>query len=59
MRDFLTTKEAAQLLGCSDGWVRQLIIAKRLTAQRLHNRQLMVDKQSVIEFKAKRQVKNA
>jgi excisionase family DNA binding protein len=39
---YLTVTEAADFMGCSVGWVRMLIIQKKLDATRVGNRTLLI-----------------
>jgi excisionase family DNA binding protein len=39
---YLTVTEAADFMGCSVGWVRMLILQKKLDATRVGNRTLLI-----------------
>jgi len=47
MPDFISTDEAASLLGCSRAWVGRLVRLGRLDGFSLNHRAIAVDKQSV------------
>ena len=42
--NFLSVAEAAELIGCSDGRVRQMLRAKELRGQKLHHMAWVVEK---------------
>ena len=48
MKDLLTTPEVAEIVGLSEGRIRQLIIAKRLPAQKYGNVNLVERKDLVL-----------
>lgn len=51
-RTYISTREAADIFGCSMGRIRQLALAKELWSGHLHDRALVYDKAEV-EQKAK------
>jgi hypothetical protein len=51
-RDYISTKEAADIFGCSMGRIRQLALAGELWCDHIHDRALVYDRAEV-ESKAK------
>jgi excisionase family DNA binding protein len=47
---FLSVNEAAELIGCTDGRVRQLLIDGQLKGQKLHARAWVVDRDSADKY---------
>ena len=51
IRDPITTAEAARIIGISDSYVRVLIAAGRLTAERFGNKSHILSRKQVTAFK--------
>lgn len=54
----MTSKEAAAFIGCTEQWVRKLILEGKLSAKR-HGNAWVVSKASVEKFAAKKAAKKA
>lgn len=48
---FLSVKEAANILGCTEGRIRQLVIAKTLKAERFNKKALAIPLESLEKYK--------
>lgn len=57
--DFITTRDAGQILGCSAEMVARLLRQKRIEGQLITRRQWIVNKESVLKYKETKVKKTA
>jgi excisionase family DNA binding protein len=55
-KSFLSVREAAEIIGCTEGRVRQLLIDKEIDGEKLNERAWAVERKSVDKFAAEPQV---
>ena len=55
IQGYLTTSEAAGLLGVTDGRIRQLVLARKLDGEKIGGKTLVVKQSSIERYQRKKQ----